>query len=88
MSSTRPALLDTPPAPRTPAVRPAAFAWATRRPVLAAILLIATIVLLAIWTGQDPYGDAEDCLARQGTPVQMSATLRQVDCRDAAASAH
>lgn len=77
MSNTRPApLLDV--APRT---RAQPFAWMKRRPVLAAIALSAAIVLLAVWTGQDPYADRDDCLARQGTPVVVNAALHQTQCR-------
>lgn len=77
MSTTRPApLLDD--APRT---RSAPFAWTKRRPVWAALALIAVIVLLAVWTGQDPYAEREDCLARQGTPVIVNAALHQSECR-------
>ena len=77
MSTTRPApLLDD--APRT---RSAPFAWMKRRPVWAALALIAVIVLLAVWTDQDPYAEREDCLARQGTPVVVNAALHQSECR-------
>ncbi|ANH66498.1 hypothetical protein [Mitsuaria sp. 7] len=77
MSNTRPApLLDIAPHARKPP-----FAWAAHRPVLAALALIAGIVLLAVWTGQDPYADREDCLARQGTPVVVNAALHQTECR-------
>ncbi len=80
MSTTRPApLLDATPATR--ASRETPFAWAKRRPAWAAAALVAVIVLLAVWTGQDPYAAREDCLARQGTPVVVNAALHQVDCR-------
>lgn len=79
MPTTRPSPLDSTPAPSASRATP--FAWAKRRPVWAAAALIAVIVLLAVWTGQDPYAEREDCLARQGTPVVANAALHQVDCR-------
>ncbi|WP_431258569.1 hypothetical protein ACQ86G_29440 [Roseateles chitinivorans] len=75
---------DTRPAPLTdlvPRARARPFAWARQRPVTAALALIAVIVLLAVWTGQDPYADRDDCRAREGTPVVVNAALNQVDCR-------
>ncbi|HEY1395365.1 hypothetical protein [Roseateles sp.] len=77
MSNTRPApLLDV-----APRARKEPFAWTKRHPVLTAVALVAVIVLLAVWTDQDPARDREDCLARQGTPVVVNATLHQSECR-------
>lgn len=86
MSRTRPApLLDD--APRVPArARAEPFAWAKRRPVLTALALIGGIVLLAIWTGQDPRASRDDCLERGGRPVVVNAALNQVECRAAVTS--
>jgi hypothetical protein len=77
MSITRPApLLD-----NAPRARAKPFAWTTRHPVETALALIAVILLLAVWTGQDPHADREDCIARQGTPVVVNPALKQVECR-------